>query len=57
MARGFAWKDKIEAGFTNSGSRSGDKLSTPDGFALGWVRGLPLRRREASIRIRRPGER
>lgn len=27
MARGL-WKDKIAAGFTNSGSRSGDKLST-----------------------------
>ncbi|WP_309086647.1 flavodoxin family protein [Chelativorans sp.] len=28
MARGYLWKDKIAAGFTNSGSRSGDKLST-----------------------------
>lgn len=28
MTRGFGWKDKIAAGFTNSGSRSGDKLST-----------------------------
>ncbi len=28
MARGYLWRDKIAAGFTNSGSRSGDKLST-----------------------------
>jgi multimeric flavodoxin WrbA len=28
MARGFVWKDKIAAGFTNSGARAGDKLST-----------------------------
>ena len=28
MSRGFAWQDKLAAGFTNSGSRSGDKLST-----------------------------
>jgi hypothetical protein len=28
MAKGFAWKDKIAAGFTNSGSRSGDKLAS-----------------------------
>lgn len=28
MAKGFAWKDKIAAGFTNSGARSGDKLAT-----------------------------
>lgn len=28
MAQGYLWKDKIAAGFTNSGSRSGDKLST-----------------------------
>jgi NAD(P)H dehydrogenase (quinone) len=28
MARGYLWKDKIAAGFTNSGARSGDKLST-----------------------------
>ena len=26
MAKGFGWKDKIAAGFTNSGARSGDKL-------------------------------
>lgn len=34
MARGFAWRDKIAAGFTNSGSRSGDKLSTLIQLAL-----------------------
>ncbi|MDR3633062.1 MAG: flavodoxin family protein [Isosphaeraceae bacterium] len=28
MAKGFAWMDKIAAGFTNSGARSGDKLAT-----------------------------
>lgn len=28
MARGFAWSGKLAAGFTNSGARSGDKLST-----------------------------
>lgn len=28
MAKGYAWKDKIAAGFTNSGARSGDKLAT-----------------------------
>ncbi len=28
FAKGFAWKDKIAAGFTNSASRSGDKLAT-----------------------------
>lgn len=28
LAKGGAWKDKIAAGFTNSGSRSGDKLAT-----------------------------
>lgn len=28
MTQGFLWKDKIAAGFTNSGSRSGDKLAT-----------------------------
>ena len=32
-ARG-AWKDKIAAGFTNSGSRSGDKLATLTQFAI-----------------------
>ncbi|KYF70096.1 MULTISPECIES: flavodoxin family protein [Sorangium] len=34
MARGFAWSDKIAAGFTNSGSRSGDKLATLIQIAL-----------------------
>ena len=29
-----AWKDKIAAGFTNSGSRSGDKLVTLTQFAI-----------------------
>ena len=28
MIKGFGWKDKVAAGFTNSGSRSGDKLAT-----------------------------
>ncbi|MEN3238800.1 flavodoxin family protein [Methylobacterium ajmalii] len=28
MTGGYLWKDKIAAGFTNSGARSGDKLST-----------------------------
>ncbi|MFS8049504.1 flavodoxin family protein [Rhizobium sp. BR 314] len=28
LSKGFLWKDKIAAGFTTSGSRSGDKLST-----------------------------
>jgi multimeric flavodoxin WrbA len=51
MARGFAWQDKIAAGFTNSGSRSGDKLATLIQMALfaaqhgmHWVNlGLPPR--------------
>jgi multimeric flavodoxin WrbA len=34
MTKGFRWKDKLAAGFTNSGSRSGDKLSTLIQFAL-----------------------
>ncbi len=34
MSRGFAWKDKIAAGFTNSGSRAGDKLATLIQLAL-----------------------
>jgi NAD(P)H dehydrogenase (quinone) len=34
FAKGFAWKDKIAAGFTNSGSRSGDKLATLIHIAL-----------------------
>jgi NAD(P)H dehydrogenase (quinone) len=28
MANGYLWKDKIAAGFTNSGALAGDKLST-----------------------------
>lgn len=34
FAKGFAWKDKVAAGFTNSGSRSGDKLATLIQIAL-----------------------
>ena len=34
MTKGFAWKNKIAAGFTNSGSRSGDKLATLIQIAL-----------------------
>jgi len=34
MAKGFAWKDKIAAAFTNSGCRSGDKLATLIQIAL-----------------------
>lgn len=34
MTKGFGWKDKIAAGFTNSGSRSGDKLATLIQLAL-----------------------
>lgn len=34
FAKGFAWKDKIAAAFTNSGSRSGDKLATLIQIAL-----------------------
>ena len=34
MAKGFAWKDKLAAGFTNSGARSGDKLATLMQIAL-----------------------
>ena len=34
MTNGFKWKDKIAAGFTNSGSRSGDKLATLIQLAL-----------------------
>jgi len=34
MIKGLGWKDKIAAGFTNSGSRSGDKLSTLIQIAL-----------------------
>ena len=28
MTKGFKWRDKVAAGFTNSGSRAGDKLAT-----------------------------
>lgn len=28
MAKGYLWKDKIAAGFTNSGAHAGDKLAT-----------------------------
>ncbi|MFY9762368.1 MAG: flavodoxin family protein [Xanthobacteraceae bacterium] len=34
MTQGFKWKNKIAAGFTNSGSRSGDKLATLVQLAL-----------------------
>jgi multimeric flavodoxin WrbA len=34
MAKGHLWRDKIAAGFTNSGARSGDKLSTLVQMAL-----------------------
>jgi NAD(P)H dehydrogenase (quinone) len=34
MTKGFGWKDKVAAGFTNSGSRSGDKLMTLIQIAL-----------------------
>jgi multimeric flavodoxin WrbA len=34
MTQGLGWKDKIAAGFTNSGSRSGDKLATLMQIAL-----------------------
>lgn len=34
MAQGLGWKDKLAAGFTNSGSQSGDKLSTLMQIAL-----------------------
>ncbi|QEH37716.1 p-benzoquinone reductase [Aquisphaera giovannonii] len=33
-ARGFAWRDKVAAGFTNSGALAGDKLSTLIQIAL-----------------------
>jgi NAD(P)H dehydrogenase (quinone) len=49
VAKRFTWKDKIAAGFTNSGSRSGDKLATliqlalfAAQFGMHWVNlGLP----------------
>lgn len=34
MTKGFKWKNKLAAGFTNSGSRSGDKLATLIQIAL-----------------------
>ncbi|ARN83454.1 NADPH-dependent FMN reductase [Methylocystis bryophila] len=34
MRKGYLWKDKLAAGFTNSGARSGDKLSTLIQMAL-----------------------
>jgi multimeric flavodoxin WrbA len=34
MAKGFLWKDKIAAGFTNSGAHAGDKLATLMQLAL-----------------------
>jgi multimeric flavodoxin WrbA len=34
MSRGFAWRDKVAAGFTNSGSHAGDKLATLIQIAL-----------------------
>lgn len=34
LAAGFKWRDKIAAGFSNSGSRSGDKLATLIQIAL-----------------------
>ena len=34
MAKGLGWKDNVATGFTNSGSRSGDKLATLIQLAL-----------------------
>jgi multimeric flavodoxin WrbA len=34
LAKGFAWQDKLAAGFTNSGARAGDKLATLMQLAL-----------------------
>jgi NAD(P)H dehydrogenase (quinone) len=34
MSVGYRWKDKVAAGFTNSGARSGDKLATLIQIAL-----------------------
>lgn len=34
MAKGFLWRDKIAAGFTNSGAHAGDKLATLIQIAL-----------------------
>ncbi|GAB2186947.1 flavodoxin family protein [Roseibium sp. LAB1] len=34
MSKGYLWRDKLAAGFTNSGSRSGDKLAVLVQLAL-----------------------
>ena len=34
MSEGYLWQNKLAAGFTNSGSRSGDKLATLTQFTL-----------------------
>ncbi len=34
MSKGYLWQDKLAAGFTNSGTRAGDKLSTLMQLAL-----------------------
>ncbi len=34
MAKGYLWRDKIAAGFTNSGAQAGDKLATLIQIAL-----------------------
>lgn len=34
MSKGYRWKDKLAAGFTNSGAHAGDKLSTLIQLAL-----------------------
>ncbi|MCW5192392.1 flavodoxin family protein, partial [Burkholderia cenocepacia] len=34
MSKGYRWKDKLAAGFTNSGTHAGDKLSTLIQLAL-----------------------
>ena len=34
MTKGYGWRDKIAAGFTNSGARAGDKLATLIQLAL-----------------------
>ena len=46
MTKGFGWKDKIAAGFTNSGSRSGDKLARqPSGHYCDECRLVRTKRR------------
>ena len=73
MTKGLGWKDKIAAGFTNSGSRSGDKLATlmqialfaaPAWHALGQSRPAAresfhegIRRRTESTRLLAGGRR